>query len=229
MRKAPQATRHSEVFLNRNPYLQPGGKPRLDDREIMARKPSTAATALALTTTLLASLVAPVSAQDVVPAITEFMADNGGSLATEAGSHPRLDRDPQPRRHHIRARGLAPDRQQRGPYALDIPRGGVTIEPGAYLLVYASGEDIIGPAGNTTPISNSSTRASTWRWYRPDGTIQQEFAPAYPRQYTDISYGLAPGEASLRILPDTDPGGSQQQLRAGLRQGHHLQPQARIL
>ena len=79
---------------------------------------------------------------------------------------------------------------------------GSTIAAGGFLIVYASGDDTIDLHTNFKLQDGGEYLALV----RPDGTVQQEFAPTYPKQYTDISYGLIPGEASYGYFQTPTPG-----------------------
>ena len=68
---------------------------------------------------------------------------------------------------------------------------GVILEPGAFLVVFASGKNraVAGQELHTNFSLNAD--GEYLAIVKPDGKIAHDFAPAYPRQLTDISYGLA--------------------------------------
>ncbi|MFV2067007.1 MAG: CotH kinase family protein [Pirellulales bacterium] len=49
---------------------------------------------------------------------------------------------------------------------------------------------------------------------RPDATVAHAFAPAYPPQYTDVSYGIAADGVSVGFLASPTPGAANLQLRS---------------
>ncbi len=82
----------------------------------------------------------------------------------------------------------------------------------AYLVVFASEKDRTDPAGQLHTNFKLSGSGEYLALIRPDGiTIASEFAPAYPIQVPDISYGLmgsrhqetliAPGAAAKALVP----------------------------
>lgn len=83
---------------------------------------------------------------------------------------------------------------------------GATIASGEYLLVYASGEGANGPEGEYHSNFKLLDQGEYLALVQPDGTIQQEFSPLYPRQYSDVSYGLPPGQASYGYFIIPTPG-----------------------
>jgi len=82
----------------------------------------------------------------------------------------------------------------------------MTLEPGAYLLVYATGlSDII--AGNVHTSFKLSSKGEYLALVAPDGrTILHDYAPAYPRQFADISYGIGQDVREGRYFPHPTPG-----------------------
>jgi hypothetical protein len=93
----------------------------------------------------------------------------------------------------------------------------VSINPGAKLIVFASGKD---RAVNDAELHTNFKLSSAGEFLalvRPDGvTIEYEFAPSYPQQYPDISYGagddsggstipLVGPESDVRFLVPADP------------------------
>ncbi len=86
----------------------------------------------------------------------------------------------------------------------------VTIQPGDFIIVWASGKNRINPAA---PLHTNFQLAKGGEFLaltRPDGTtIQQQFSPAYPAQASNESYGLqfttttfvAPGATARYLIP----------------------------
>ena len=68
----------------------------------------------------------------------------------------------------------------------------VTLESDAYLVVFASGKDRRDPSGELHTNFRLSAAGEYLGLVRPDGvTIASEYAPAYPVQVPDVSYGLS--------------------------------------
>jgi hypothetical protein len=76
----------------------------------------------------------------------------------------------------------------------------VTLEPDAYLVVFASGKDRTDPAGTLHTNFRLSGAGEYLGLVRPDGvTIISEYSPAYPIQAPDVSYGLS-GATTEQVL-----------------------------
>jgi hypothetical protein len=136
---------------------------------------------------LLCSLLQPAAAANVL--ISEFMATNTRTLADEDGEHSDWI--------EIHNSGNAPVnllnwsltdragnlRQWRFP--------AINLEPEGYLLVFASGKNRRDPAGELHASFRLSASGEYLALVMPDGaTIASEFAPAFPPQAPDVSYGL---------------------------------------
>ncbi len=82
----------------------------------------------------------------------------------------------------------------------------VTLGPGDYLVVFASGKDRRDPAGELHTSFKLSGDGEYLALVRPDGiTTASEFFPIYPIQAPDISYGLATVTSELVLLPQGAP------------------------
>ncbi len=66
----------------------------------------------------------------------------------------------------------------------------VTIGPGQYLIVYASGKDRINPAANLHTDFQLGGLGEYLALLWPDRSVAHEYAPQYPQQGEDISYGM---------------------------------------
>jgi hypothetical protein len=89
---------------------------------------------------------------------------------------------------------------------------GTTIPPGAYLVVFASGaspEHGVDTEGNLHTNFKLSAGGEYLALVRPDGTVAQAFAPAYPRQESNLSYGL--WEALEMYFAQPTPGAANTQ------------------
>ncbi len=129
------------------------------------------------------------------PRITEFMAANGSVLADEDGEFSDWIEIHNPDNVPIPLAGfhLTDD-----PANLDkwtFPA--VTLNPGAYLVVFASGKNRRDPAGRMHTDFQLSTDGEYLALVAPDGvTVISAFAPAYPPQFENESFGLGPPASS---------------------------------
>jgi len=150
------------------------------------RYPPTPAIALIL---LVLGLPVLLPAQESVQ-ISEFMAVNERGLDDE-------DRDEEDW-IEIHNAGAGPVSLE-GWFLTDSPRDltkwkfpAVTLEADAYLVVFASGKDRSNPAG---PLHTNFKLGRTGEYLglvHPDGvTVASEFAPGYPIQAPDVSYGVS--------------------------------------
>ncbi len=125
---------------------------------------------------------------EAAPLITEFLASNATGLADEDGDRPDWVEicNPDPAPISLDGFFLTDD-----PNNLDRWRfPNVTLAPGDYLVVFASGKDRA-LAGADLHASFTLSRPGEYlALVNPDGTtIASDFAPEFPEQYTDISYG----------------------------------------
>ena len=94
-----------------------------------------------------------------------------------------------------------------GWYLTDTPKDptkwqfpAVTLEPDGYLVVFASGKDRRDPAGVLHTNFKLSGTGEYLGLVRPDGvTVVSEYAPAFPIQAPDVSYGLS-GTTTQKVL-----------------------------
>ncbi len=163
------------------------------------------AAAFALATLPHLAFLAPTSAQGTAPSITEFMAANGGSLSLADNSTPDWIELFNPGATAFDLAGWHLTDSIESPARWTFPPG-ASIAAGAYLVVYASGLDSVGPGGEYHLNFGLNGSGEYLALVRPDGTVQQEFAPAFPRQYTDVSYGLAPGQQTYGYFQAPTPG-----------------------
>ena len=138
--------------------------------------------------TLLAMLLCG-SAFGSGPIITEFMASNGSTLADEDGDFSDWIEihNPTAEAIHLNAWYLTDDEEDLTMWRFPM----VTIPADGYLVVFASGKDRA-VAGEQLHTNFSLSRSGEYlALVRPDGvTIVQEFAPEFPPQMRDVSYGL---------------------------------------
>jgi len=134
--------------------------------------------------------------------ISEFMASNGATLADEDGDFPDWI-----------------ELHNRGTVAVDL--GGwfltdnaddpdkwrfpaVTLDPGGFVLVFASGKNRAVAGAPLHASFSLSAEGEYLGLLEPDGlTVASEFAPQFPEQYRDLSYGVHQIITTNRFL---DPG-----------------------
>ncbi|MHA1567545.1 MAG: CotH kinase family protein, partial [Alphaproteobacteria bacterium] len=134
--------------------------------------------------------------------ISEFMAVNLGFLTDEDGDYSDWIEIHNPTGESVSLAGWhVTDRADdptkwRFPSAADYP--GVELEPGGFLLIFASGKD---RAVAGAPLHTNFRLDITGEYLglvAPDGvTIVHAYAPAYPQQQPDFSYGLEFAASSL--------------------------------
>src|SRR5262249_49206999 len=72
------------------------------------------------------------------------------------------------------------------------------IPPGGFLIVFASGKDRRVPGAPLHTRFSLSAGGEYLALVRPDGTVASEFAPTFPEQFPNISYGIG---QDLRVTP----------------------------
>ncbi len=85
----------------------------------------------------------------------------------------------------------------------------VTVPADGYLVVFTSGKERNDPAGTLHTNFSLSAGGEYLGLVRPDGeTVAYEFAPEYPAQITDVSYGVAGSgaDAVIGYLAEATPG-----------------------
>ena len=127
------------------------------------------------------------SASDLL--ISEFMADNGSTLADEDGDFSDWIEIVNVSSGSVDLNGwyLTND-------SVDLTKWifpSVTLEPGEYLVVFASEKDRRNPGSELHTNFNLNKDGDYLALVMPDGvTVAQEFAPTYPVQKEDFSYGI---------------------------------------
>jgi hypothetical protein len=147
------------------------------------------------------------------PLITEFMASNGNNIHRTT---PVLDEDGEdsdwieifnPTAGPVDLDGWHLTDSAGNPAKWRLPA--VTLDAGAYLLVFASGKDRANPAAELHANFSLSADGEYLALVRPDGTAAASpFAPAFPPQTTGVSYGLAAGGSSSYRFFDTPTAGA---------------------
>ncbi|WP_435895117.1 lamin tail domain-containing protein [Oceaniferula spumae] len=152
--------------------------------------------------------------QPGVPVISEFMAANDSGLIDVDGNQSdwielyNPGADPAP---------LA------GFYLTDDPTDltkwvfpNVTMAPGSYLIVFASGNSRTDPAGELHTNFSLSADGEYLALVKPDGsTIDSEFSPTFPSQQSDVSYGLDSSTTTGGYFLTPTPGATNGETIAG--------------
>lgn len=82
----------------------------------------------------------------------------------------------------------------------------VSIQANSYLIVFASGKDVIDSGGDAHTSFSLSASGEYLAIVRPDGTtIDDSFSPVYPEQFTDISYGIPAGGGASVFFQNNTP------------------------
>ena len=142
------------------------------------------------------------------PLITEFMADNKSVLLDEDDEHSDWIEICNPTGQPASLDGY---------YLTDDPDNlmmwrfpSVTLAPGSYLLVFASGNNRAVTGNELHTNFNLDRNGEYLALVRPDGaTILNEFAP-YPAQRADVSYGFDAGSLREGYFTTASPGTTNQ-------------------
>lgn len=86
------------------------------------------------------------------------------------------------------------------------PFPSIMIPAGGYLIVFASGTSGTDPEGNPHANFKLSGKGEYLALVRPGGVIDHQFQPTFPEQFSDISYGIDPGDGSLQYDDFPTPG-----------------------
>src|SRR5581483_3523859 len=148
-----------------------------------------------LLATLLGS-IAPLARAE--PTITEFLASNVANLPDEDGDYPDWIELHNPDATPVSLNGwyLTDSAKKKTKWAIPA----VTLPADGYLVIFASGKDRTDP---TRPLHTNFSLDADGEYLalvRPDATVAIEFAPTFPPQHADISYGYttpAPGDSPV--------------------------------
>ncbi len=103
----------------------------------------------------------------------------------------------------VRLAGWSLTDDARNPREWEFPD--VSMEPGSYLLVWASNKDRRVPGKALHTNFQLSAGGEYLALVRPDGTPATEFAPAYPPQVADVSHGFPVTSSSVTLLGGRSP------------------------
>jgi hypothetical protein len=140
------------------------------------------------------------------PLITEFVASNG-SLLDGRGLTPDWIEIHNPTSQAINLAGwhLTDEADNLDKWTFPAAAQSM-LDPGEYLIVFASGQDVetyIDPAGYLHTDFELSEAGEYLALTDANDVIIHEFAPEYPRQVHDVSYGLLPNTSTITLIGDT--------------------------
>lgn len=82
----------------------------------------------------------------------------------------------------------------------------IVLPTNGYLVVFASGTGVPDLAGNLHTNFSLSSAGEYLALIRPGGEIDDQFSPAYPPQFSDVSHGRLPSNGTLRFFSPPTPG-----------------------
>ena len=133
------------------------------------------------------------------PVINEFMAINNLTLADEDGAFSDWLEIYNPTRAPVDLDGWYLTDDAANLNRWQIPA--VDLDPGEYLLVFASGKNRSDPSAELHANFQLSGAGEYLALVEPDGvTVEHQYAPQYPRQYADVSYGLL--QDTVSVVPE---------------------------
>jgi hypothetical protein len=133
------------------------------------------------------------------PMISEFLASNGGVLADEDGEFADWIEIFNPGSMAVSLGGWHLTDNVVNLTKWTFPE--VTLEAGGYLVVFASGKDRTDPLATLHTNFSLAAGGEYLGLVRPDGvTVVSAYAPEYPRQFRDVSYGLGEPGSVTEIL-----------------------------
>ncbi|MFT4548999.1 MAG: hypothetical protein ACI9MB_002969, partial [Verrucomicrobiales bacterium] len=123
------------------------------------------------------------------PIISEFMADNQDGLQDEDGEPSDWIELCNATGEPAALDGYYLTDDQSSPTKWSLPA--VTIAPGGYMIVFASGKDRATAGSELHTNFSLSTSGEYLALVKPDGTtVVSEFSPTYPNQLANVSYGF---------------------------------------
>ena len=128
---------------------------------------------------------------DGTPVISEFMAVNNSALKDEDGDYSDWIELFNPGTTPVNLQGYWLTDQSDDLTGWRLPS--VTLSPGSYQLVFASGKNRDDADGQLHTDFRLNNGGEYLALVAPDGeTVLHEYAPTYPPQIADIAYGVAP-------------------------------------
>ncbi|RYD36805.1 MAG: hypothetical protein EOP86_05040, partial [Verrucomicrobiaceae bacterium] len=136
---------------------------------------------------LFLSISAQVTISSGAPVISEFMASNKATLADEDGAFSDWIEIHNPDSAPVSLAGWKLTDNASSPDKWVFPA--VTLQPGDFLVVFASGKNRTNPAGQLHTNFSLSAGGEYLGLRAPDGAVATEFTPEFPAQLDDVSCG----------------------------------------
>ena len=136
------------------------------------------------------------------PQITEIVAINAASLADGDDRTPDWIEIHNPEAEPLSLLGYHLTDDVEIPDKFTFPEGAM-IPGGGYLVVFASGSEepnYTDASGNLHTNFSLDGDGDYLALSAPDGTVIQEFAPSYPKQFEDVSYGIGTSAAITPLV-----------------------------
>ncbi|MCH8921772.1 MAG: CotH kinase family protein, partial [Planctomycetes bacterium] len=137
------------------------------------------------------------------PIISEFLAKNDDGLTDAAGRssdwieiHNAGDQEIDLAGWHLTDDALLLDKWE---------FSSVVLRPGAYLVVFASGDGVMDVDGNLHANFQLDADGEYLALVRPDGSVADEFAPNFPEQFEDVSYGVEQALSTTTLVEAGSP------------------------
>ena len=136
--------------------------------------------------------------------ITEFLSNNNTGLNDGNGNRTDWIEIFNPNPEAINLQGYRLTDSPLAPSKWVFPS--VVLPSNGHLIVFASGNGVPDPAGNLHTNFSLSSTGEYLALLRPTGEIDDQFAPAYPPQFSDVSHGRLPGNGTPRFFSPPTPG-----------------------
>ncbi|NMC83534.1 MAG: lamin tail domain-containing protein, partial [Armatimonadetes bacterium] len=131
--------------------------------------------------------------------ISEFVASNDGCLYDEDGDSSDWIELYNPESVPVNLEGWGLTDSKNKPQKWVFPA--VTIQAGAYMIVFASDKDRRDPAKPLHTNYKLDAQGEYVGLYRPDLSLSCEYGPTYPPQQTDVSYGMGYDGTTIPVVP----------------------------
>jgi hypothetical protein len=155
--------------------------------------------------TATATVTVGVSEPELPPRINEFLADNEGGLEDEDGSNNDWIELRNPNTFTLNLGGCFLTDIAGNKTKWDFPNVG--LPPGGFLVVFASNKDRASPGYPLHTNFKLAKGGSYLGLIAANGTtVLDEFAPVYPAQFSDKSYGRAVPGGALKYFKPPTPG-----------------------
>ena len=169
---------------------------------LLIQSSATPARSLGCAILAVAALLSTASAQQVL--ITEFLASNAANLADDDGQYSDWIELANVSAVPINLDGWYLTDSATNRTKWRIPA--ITLAPGEHRIVWASDKNRANPAAPLHTNFKLSADGEYLGLIRPDGlTVEHAYAPTFPPQQTDISFGLSTGAATATFIATSAP------------------------